>query len=142
MKQLFVFTLGERRYGIDAKSVQRVLEDMEITPVAMMPCYFLGLIYYRGEVYEVVDLASLFLEAPCRTNAYGSRLVILRWRDRKMAVVPDAIDGLVWTDGEDGQEAVLDEDGVTIQLLSPDAIWRRVSEGNYGPEKIRGDISA
>ncbi len=131
--KLFTFRLGNDDFGIESKYVYRVLEDVRITPVCLMPPFYLGLLYYRGELFDVVDLGVL-LDRGMHLQE-SRRLVVIRWGDRKLAISSGIIQGLVWIDDDRERDALISEDGGMIHLITPEQIWEKMGRQLSRPER-------
>lgn len=137
--ELFIFKSAGEYLGIEADYVYRVVEEIKITPVPMAPPYYLGLIYYRGELFEVIDLVGL-LGTGKVTSAEKPRIILLRWTDKRLAVIPDDISGLLWIEDKKVRDRVFTEDHHSVRLLSPEQIWKTLLKLPYGPEEISEDL--
>lgn len=138
--KLFTFRLQKDKddFGIQADYIYRVLDDVRITPVCLMPPFYLGLHYYRGELFDVIDLNSLLGQG----NAFAlpRRLMVLRWGDRKLALAPGHILGLLWIEEKTEQDTFIREDGRSVRLISPQDIWDRMEQvlGRHQAERPFG----
>ena len=122
--KLFTFKLGNDEFGIESKYVYRVIDDVLITPVCLMPPFYLGLLYNRGELFDVIDLGVLMeKDASFQENP---RLMIIRWEDRKLAISLGIIQGLVWIDDDMERDALISEEGGMIHLVTPEQIWEKM----------------
>lgn len=137
--ELFVFISAEEYLGIDANYVYRVVEEIKITPVPMTSSYHLGLIYYRGELFDVVNIAGL-LGSGKEESKGNPRIILLKWSDKKLALLPDRISGLLWIEERDGQDTIFTEGNHSVRLITPDYIWNRLLKLSYGSSKISEDI--
>jgi chemotaxis signal transduction protein len=93
--ELFAFQSGHEILGIPPLQVVRVVENIPIIPVPLTPPCHLGLIYQRGELYDVVDVNCLLYLGTAVARSHP-RLILTKWSDRRLALVPDRILGLVW----------------------------------------------
>lgn len=137
--ELFIFKSGEEYLGIDASYVYRVVEEIKITPVPMVPPYYLGLLYYRGELFEVVDIAGLLGSGKAKLKG-NPRIILLKWSDKKLAVIPDVISGLLWIEDKKGEDTIFAEGNHSVRVVTPEQIWKRLLEFSYGPTKISKDL--
>ena len=55
-----VFTVGERRFALSAKAVERVVAAVEVTIMPDAPTFFRGVINYGGALVPVIDLRVRF----------------------------------------------------------------------------------
>jgi chemotaxis signal transduction protein len=137
--ELFIFKSAEEYLGIDANYVYRVVEEIKITPVPIAPPYYLGLIYYRGELFEVVDIVGLLGSGKTELKA-NPRIILLKWSDKKLAVIPDRISGLLWIEDKKGQDKIFAEGNHYVHIVTPEHIWKRLLKLPYGPTKISEDF--
>jgi len=129
------FIAGEKELGMEAGHVYRVVDDARITPVPGTPACHMGLIYHRGELFDVVHLGTLLSGAATSAarplNAYRW-IILLKWAGKKLALVPDRIVGLLWLDDtQEGCRAVTRENR-TVMRITPGEIWKKLMELPYG----------
>ena len=129
------FSIDQNDYGIESEYVYRVIEDVQIAPIPFMPNAHLGLIYYRGELFDVVDLKQLLQGAPGQING-NSRIILVKWVDKKLALIPERISGMLW----DEQEADTPRESYgtreRITLLKPEQVWQRMLNLSYGYREV------
>jgi chemotaxis signal transduction protein len=133
--KMFTFQIDGDLMGIEARHVSRVLEDIPVTPVGFTPPAHLGLIYYHGEIFDVIDFARLLERADPEIHR-GYRFILVRWSRRKMAVAVRDIAGLLWTESQETQDTCFTEDGRFIRVLPPDRIWENIGKQPYGPIQV------
>ncbi|TAK42465.1 MAG: purine-binding chemotaxis protein CheW [Betaproteobacteria bacterium] len=92
--QLLALRLEGQRYGLPLASVERVVRSVEITPLPKAPEIVLGVINVRGRVIAVVDVRKRF-RLPQRETALSDSLVIARTPARAVALLADAVTGVV-----------------------------------------------
>lgn len=98
--KLLAFRLDGQRYGLPLASVERVVRIAEITPLPKAPEVVLGVINVQGRVIAVVDVRKRF-RLPQRDRALSDLLIIARTPARAVALVADAVAGVVeCTEGE------------------------------------------
>lgn len=135
--KVFRVKISGRLFGINADYVFRVLDGIRITPVPSAPDGYLGVTFYRGELFDVVDLASIFWENGTKA-AIDSRYLILKWGDRKLIVTADGIQGLSWEENSDGDQGEKQDE--SEKMIDPEYVWARVRDGfrkdNDGSGKI------
>jgi hypothetical protein len=103
----------------------------------------MGLIYYRGDLFDVIDIGSLLGKKKGTRWDRGkeiSRVILLKWLDKKLALIPDRIIGLIWSADNKGKHAANAEGEYAARLITPDEIWRRLTGLPYGPHKVRKDF--
>ncbi|MGB5984984.1 MAG: chemotaxis protein CheW [Desulfobacterales bacterium] len=154
--ELFAFQAGHEILGISPLHVVRVVENITITPVPLTPPCHLGLIYHRGEMFDVVDVSCLLYLGTAVARS-RPRIILTRWSDRRLALVPDRILGLVWPDPEtpdapptpgapptpnraptisQGVLPVTPEAEAPPRKLSLDALWESIESLSYGPDQV------
>ena len=131
----FAFKAADEYFGIDARHVYRVVEDARIAPVPLAPPCHLGLVYYRGEMFDVIDIVNLLgkRKAGMKDNF---RLILVKWSDKKLALVPDGIVGLLWIEDGKNTDTVYVGGNYTARLVTPEYIWSTLLKLPYGPDKI------
>ena len=160
--ELFAFKTAEEYLGIEAQFIHRVVDDVQITPVPLVPSCHMGLIYYRGEVFDVIHVGSLLGQKEAVYNE-NSRIIFLKWSHKKLALVPDHIIGFIWIKDTKGEKTFYtprpprlspteqddppatarheragggQKEKYTVRLITPDYIWKKVSGLSYGPYKV------
>jgi chemotaxis signal transduction protein len=121
MKEIFAFLASGHMVGVEASDVYRVVDNCEITPVPLMPPFYVGIVYYRGELFDVLDAGSVLYSTRPRGFQGNRRIVLLKWKGRSLALIPDAVKGLL-------QYAASGECDETIQLIHPESIRERALE--------------
>jgi chemotaxis signal transduction protein len=132
---LFTFKVADESFGIDARDVYRVVEDARITPVPLAPPSHLGLLYYRGELFDVIDVVSLLGKRKEELKD-KYRIILVKWSDKKMALVPDEIVGLLWIEDGNNKDTVYDGVNFTTRRVNPEHIWSTLLKLSHGPDKI------
>lgn len=91
---LFVFRLFGERFAFEAALAQEVIRLGPLTRLPASRAFLLGVFNHRGEVLAVMDLAQILAEEST-SLAHGSRAVIVQSGEWKLAVVAEALEGLV-----------------------------------------------
>jgi hypothetical protein len=136
-----------------------VVDEINVTPVPLVPSCHMGLIYYRGDLFDVIHMGILLGQMEAKLDE-NSHVVLLKWSSKKLALVPDHIVGLIWVEDSKGGQTVYahypprlgeidlpaiarheptgagQQGAYTVRLISPDYIWKKVSEPSYGPNKV------
>ena len=60
--EYLVFKRSGLLIGIEIEHIRQVVEDVTVAPVPLTPPGYVGLIYYRGELFDVADLGVLLGE--------------------------------------------------------------------------------
>jgi purine-binding chemotaxis protein CheW len=87
------FSFCDRKFAADADQVDAVVNIGAMVSVPSLPSPYLGLIYSRGEVYPVLDLAVLFGMPRDQAGVPPHALLIVR-DDVAIAIAADRIVGL------------------------------------------------
>lgn len=96
-RQLVTFALGDCRYALDARIVQRVVRAVEVTPLPKAPPSVLGIISLGGLIVPVFDLRARFGLAP-NPLRLSDQLIIATAARRTVALLVDAVDDVVEVD--------------------------------------------
>ncbi len=89
-----VLMLDDIRYALALTSVERVVRGVEVTPLPDAPDIVLGVINVQGRVVPVVDIRRRF-RLPARAISVGDQLVIAHTPRRCLALLADAVQGVV-----------------------------------------------
>lgn len=92
---LFVLRLLGERYAVEANLVQEVIRAGGLTRLPAAPAFLLGVFNHRGEILAVLDLAQLLAEEST-SLAQGSRVAIVQSGEWKLALVAEALEGLLF----------------------------------------------
>ena len=95
----------------------------------------MGLLFYRGELYDVIDAGILFNQKTSVMDSH-SRIILMKWNRNKLAIIPDVVVGLVWIDDPAIDQGASTAHGQMIDLITPDSLWNRLLKLSYGPGKI------
>ncbi len=137
--ECITFKAADRYFAIEARHAHRVLDDVRVTPMPLLPPCHLGLLYYRGELFDVIDIGTLFgRERGDEVNA-GTKnylVMLLKWSQRKLALIADEIVGLTWVGDSKGEEGALSQEDGKFELITPEHIWEMLSRLSYGYHKV------
>lgn len=97
--RLFVFTLDEQRYALHLSAVHRVVRAAEVTSLPKAPAIVLGVVNVQGQIIPVVNLRRRF-RLPERDIGLSDQLIIARTSRRAVALVADAVTGVIDVPGE------------------------------------------
>ena len=129
--ECFIFEAAEKCLGIEARHIYRIADNIKPTPVPLVHSCHVGIIYYRGNLFDVIDVGSLMEggESLPEGNPY---VILLKWNQRRLGLIPDRIVGLEWIEDFNDTQTVFTKDGRTIQMITPEEIWKILSELPYG----------
>ncbi len=130
--EYFVFKVRERYFAIGAQYVYRIVDDLMVTPVPLLPDCYEGLSYYRGELFDVVN-ADIIVGKEKDASKQGGYIILLKWDQHNLGLIPDHIVGLKWMDDDHLQETNQMVDGLSVKLVTPEAVWESISGMDYGP---------
>jgi purine-binding chemotaxis protein CheW len=93
-RDIVLFALDERRYGLDLDAVQRILRIVDITPLPGAPDIVLGVINVHGEVVPVMNMRKRFglFERELRLTDH---LIIAKTSTRTVGLAVDEVLGLL-----------------------------------------------
>ena len=55
----FVFEAAGKYLGIEARYVYRIANEVSPASVPLLPACHVGIIYYRGDLFDVIDVGRL-----------------------------------------------------------------------------------
>lgn len=85
MNTLCVFTVGDRRVGVEMTSVREIIDAPTPTPIPLTPGFVRGLFNLRGEVLSLLDLES-FVGATKRPELAADRALVVNHKSLRFAV--------------------------------------------------------
>jgi purine-binding chemotaxis protein CheW len=91
---LVVFTLDSSHYALRLSAVERAVRMVEITPLPHAPEIVIGVINHQGRVIPVLNTRTRF-RLPDRRAGVGDQLLIARTAQRTVALVVDAVHGVI-----------------------------------------------
>lgn len=128
---VFIFEAAGHYVAIEAKYIYRIADNVDIVPVPLAPACYEGLLYYRGDLFDVVDMGRLLEEAasvlhddPC--------IILLKWDTGKLGLIPDKIVGMRWVEDENGPAIIIGQGGDSAKLMTPEEIWKKLAGLSYG----------
>jgi purine-binding chemotaxis protein CheW len=93
-KQLIVFNLDEQRYALHPSAVERIVRAVEVTALPKAPEIVIGVVNVQGRIIPVVNIRKRF-RLPEREISLSDQLIIARTSKRTVALVADAMSGVV-----------------------------------------------
>jgi chemotaxis signal transduction protein len=94
LRDLFLFTIGDRAFGVPADEVEGTAEGKRPTPLPHAPATILGVVYARGRVLTVLDPLGLAGDAPLdapATDPPVTRVIISLRGDEQLALAAEAV---------------------------------------------------
>ncbi len=117
---MIVFNLDEQRYALRLSVVERIVRIVEITLLPNAPEIVLGVVNVRGQVIPVVNMRKRFF-LPDREVILSDHLIIARTAKRTVALVADAVSGVV----EYWKEELAAADGILPDLKYVEGVAKR-----------------
>jgi chemotaxis signal transduction protein len=128
---IFIFEAAHHYIGIEAEYIYRIADNVVIVPVPLMPACYEGLIYYRGDLFDIIDMGRL-MENEATMLHDVPYIILLKWDAGKLGLIPDRIVGMQWVENESGTGTAINKKGDTIKVMTPDEIWGKLSGLAYG----------
>lgn len=94
MKELFVFRLGEHRFGLPLERVERVFQAVEMIDLPQAPDVVLGLVNVRGKLVPVVDIRARF-GLPKKPLSLTDHMVLATTSQRELLFLVDSSVGVI-----------------------------------------------
>jgi len=129
--ECFIFEAAKKYLGIEAQYIYRIADDVKPAPVPLVPDCHVGIIYHRGDLFDVIDAGKLLGKESSLSQA-TPYVILLQWEQRKLGLIPDRIVGLKWLDETEGAETLFGQDGQTIQMITPMDLWDMLTKLPYG----------
>ncbi|MCJ7684404.1 MAG: chemotaxis protein CheW [Desulfobacteraceae bacterium] len=130
--ECLIFEAAEKCLGIETEYIYRIADDLQITPVPLVPPCYRGLTYFRGDLFDIIDVGSLMGGERSLLNG-TSYIILLKWEQRKLGLISDKIIGIKWIENNNGSRTVFTKEGRTVELITPEKIWKILSGLPYGP---------
>jgi len=130
--ECFIFEAAEKCLGIEIEYIYRIADDIQVTPVPLAPPCYRGVIYFRGDLFDVVDVGSLMGGERSLLNG-NPYIILLKWGQRKLGLISDKIIGITWIEDNNGSQTVFTKEGRTVELITPEEIYKILSKLAYGP---------
>jgi purine-binding chemotaxis protein CheW len=102
--QLVTFLLGDRRYALHLRAVERVIPSVDITPIPKAPEIVLGLINLRGKIIPVLNVRRRF-SLPERQIELQDHFIIASTSRRVVALPVDSTGGVIEVSDQEVTEA-------------------------------------
>ena len=93
-REFVIFSLDKQRYALHLSVVKTTVRAVEVTPLPKAPDIVLGVINVKGQIIPVVNLRRRF-DLPEREIELSNRLIIARTASRTVAILADAVTGVV-----------------------------------------------
>jgi purine-binding chemotaxis protein CheW len=99
-QQVVIFAVDDQRLALPLSAVERVVQAVEITPLPKAPAVVWGIINVQGQILPVFHLRRRF-RWPERELALNDHILIARTAQRRVALVVDAVAGVLECAAED-----------------------------------------
>jgi purine-binding chemotaxis protein CheW len=97
---LVAFSLDDHAYALPLVAVQKVVRVVDVTRLPDAPDIVVGIVNVHGQVTPVVDIRKRFL-LPKREPDLSAHLIVARTSTRAVALIADAVTGVVECDQAD-----------------------------------------
>ena len=133
--ETLVFKRSRLCLGIEIEFIRQIVDDLPVAPVPLTSPGYAGLIYHRGELFEVADL-GVIMEKENAVKTRSNLNILLKWDQKGIALAADEIIGLklLEKDGNDPEKFTIE--GKPIKIITPEGVWKMLSELPYGPCQI------
>ena len=88
MKEIIVFFLSDKEYGIEISGMQSLENYREIQHASDLPDGMNGLVQIRDDIYPVYDMKQKFC-LPAKEVTEDTKILLLRTHAGKVAIVVD-----------------------------------------------------
>lgn len=93
-RQLLVVRLAEQSIALHLAAVERAVRIVEVTPLPKAPGIVSGVVNVQGRIIPVINIRKRF-RLPEREVALSDQLIVAHTSARAVALVVDAVDGVV-----------------------------------------------
>lgn len=121
--ELLLFTDKNEVMGIESQFVLEILEDKKVFPVPLSPPPLAGHLYHRGDIFTVIDMGILAGKGSARLTG-SRRIILLKWQDKNLSLMPEAIIGLACVKAEPPPASVVWKER-PVRILAPEEIWNQ-----------------
>jgi chemotaxis signal transduction protein len=128
----FVFEAARRLMGIAARHIYRIVDETQPTPVPLLPACHMGILYYRGELFDVIDAGRLLDSEGSDYDDRSRYIILLKWDQRRLGLLPARIVGIMWIADAEGGRTAFTREGEPVQVITPQDIWQLLSDLPYG----------
>ncbi len=93
--RFLMVTLGERHFGLALDSIREAIALPEITPLPSSPRFFLGVIFLRGSVIPIIDMAAkMGIKELYQGDSFDKGIVICQVNSQYYGILVHAIDSV------------------------------------------------
>lgn len=123
----FAFRVGEKPFVIETRFVYRVVDEVRMMPVPLMPACYLGLTDFRGELFDIIHLATL-LDGQDRRAPGEGRALLVKWPGHNLGLMVEEVRGISFTQPLPGWGEA--------RPITPQEIWERLTGLAYGRREV------
>ena len=73
---LLCFSLGDERFALDTKGVQKVVPLVQLKKIPNAPAWVAGVMRYHGQLVPVIDLCALNIQQPA-ARQMSTRIMVI-----------------------------------------------------------------
>ncbi len=103
MKEIVTFFLSGKEYGVEVNGMQGIENYKEYSPASDLPECIPGFVSIRDEMLPVLDMKKK-LVLPQTPVTGGTKYVVLRLKQGKLAFVADGVSRIIQADGDGIQD--------------------------------------
>jgi len=123
--ELLLFTAKDEVMGIGSQFVFKILRGKKVFPVPLSPPPLAGILYYRGDLFTVIDIGLLVDNGSAKVTG-GRPTILLKWQNNNLALIPEAIIGLAGVKAEPPPRSIVWKER-PVRILTPEEIWNQVA---------------
>ncbi len=134
--EYLVFRRSGLLLGVAIEFIRQVVGDLKIAPVPLTPPGYAGMLYYRGELFDVADLGLILQKKPAvkaKEIPKGTRIILIKWNAKGIALAADEITGLTSVKEDSSEAGGFLLDGMPVTIITPERVWQLLSDLPYGP---------
>jgi|LQYC01.1.fsa_nt_gi purine-binding chemotaxis protein CheW len=100
LKDLVIFSLENRHFGLHLSTVERIVRAVEVTPLPKAPEIVFGIINMQGRIIPVLNIRKRFC-LPEKEIEPRDQFIIANTSKRPVALVVDSVIGLIQHPGQE-----------------------------------------
>jgi chemotaxis signal transduction protein len=129
------FKIGEEIFTIETRFIYRVVDELKIAPVPLMPECYLGLAYYRGELFDIIHLNTLLMGVAVHPARKG-RVMLMKWPGRHLGLMVEEIKDFSWAEAPAALESPATRENGPPMPITPQYLWDRLMGLEYGRREV------
>lgn len=140
MKNVIVFTTGEKPYAVELGWIREVFTFGHVTPVPHAPPAIAGVVNFRGAIVSIIDIRNTIegAEPGAAAARQGESALLLEVDRSQIALRAGTIDEVSSLTAAPTPGFLLDSRGRDVELLMPEELLARVR--GTAPARDRKDL--